>query len=348
MKERDDQELRFVVSLLSPFGKSFPKKTDFSILNEQKLIKILIKNKIIRKFGAKLREEPEFQRSFFSRFDKVNKLLLEIEAAQEKSLDEFIKISQKLAKQNIHLLLTKSTGEFPHESSNIDCLIEPDKLAHTIKVLQEEGYQEYPSVREPHKFLFRKKIAPKELPLHIHTRVEWEAVEFANLYNLRGRARFLLNQDTGALIPSVEDAILITIAHYFFEDHEIRINDLLNLCAVSCKRIDWHYIISEAQALGWENALSLNLRLLNEMSKHYFNKGLFPELKKKHFLKNLNFITNPNQYGVLKIPYMVSAGFFLQKILSNMNCSAHEKTKQMVYVCSDVIGRKILGYDELK
>ncbi len=347
MKEGEN-ELRFVVSIVNPFEVSYPSKSDFSCLDEQRLVKILVRNKILRKVDRKLREEPQLRKSFLSRFNTLNKLIIQQEGAQEKEFNEFIRISQKLAKQNIHLLLIKSTGEFPHESSNIDCLIESEKLAATIQVLEEEGYQEYPSVREPHKFLFRKKNASKELPLHIHTRVEWEAIDFANLENLRGRARFLPNKDTGALIPSVEDAILITIAHYFFEDHEIRINDLLNLCITAKdEQIDWNYVLSQAREIGWEDALLLNTKILNQMSSRYFGRDFLPNFGER-FLNNSSIFLRRNPYGVFEIPYAMSAGFFLQRVLTNSQYSLNEKFRQIVYVFSDVIGRKILGYDELK
>jgi len=340
-------ELNFVVSLLNPVSNRNKLKHEFSHLEEQRLTKILVKNKILRKFTKELTKEAEFKRDFMVIFTKLNQLSIEQEAIQANDLKEFIRISKKLSQQNVHLLLIKSTGEFPYESSNIDCLIESDKLAITTKVLQEEDYEEYPTVREPHKFLFRKKHSPKELPLHIHTRVEWEAIEFANKENLLSRARFFLNEETGALVPSIEDSILITIAHYFFEDHEIKICDLLKLCCIAKEqKIDWDYIITQAQKLGWESALFLNLRMLNEMSKKYFGMQLFPSFSNKSVLNISSIFLKANSYGVFKIPYAISASFFIQKILKNVDYSFNEKSRQIVYVFSDVIGRKILGYDE--
>lgn len=82
MKEGEN-ELRFVVSIVNPFEVSYPSKSDFSCLDEQRLVKILVRNKILRKVDRKLREEPQLRKSFLSRFNTLNKLIIQQEGAKK-------------------------------------------------------------------------------------------------------------------------------------------------------------------------------------------------------------------------------------------------------------------------
>lgn len=347
--ERFSKELQFVLQTLNPFTEqNVLKETPFTGLDEDKLIWILKKNKLFTKFSKKLDSQTEFRDEFLAKFKKIKLLNQDLKDFQTRDLSEFVRISKKLSKQDIHLLLIKSAGEFPHESSNIDCLIKPDKLASTVHILSEEGYYELLNSREPHKFLFRKKQAPKELPLHIHTRVEWEAVEFADPQNLRDRARDFMDNETGALVPSVEDAILITIAHYFFEDHEIKLYDLLKLWSlVNKENTDWGYIFRQAEKLRWNDALTLNLNLINRMSTCCFRRNMFEQSAEKNTSISPSWVSKIITFdsnGLLRIPYGVSALFFLRKVLRNPEIAFPEKSQQIIYVLSDLLRRRIIGY----
>ncbi len=294
-------------------------------LDEQKLIQILIRNKVLSKFTKKLETQTNFAQRFFSAYPALNRLNEEIKKRQIVELDEFIRISKRLATQGVNLLLIKSDGDFPHESSNFDCLIKTEKLSLCDQILREEGYQELTWTREPHKYLYRKIASPKKLPLHIHTKVEWEAAEFAESKKLIQRARPFLNEDSGALVPSIEDSILITIAHYFFEDHEIKLYDLLKVLALSKESDpDWDYMFNETAELGWSDAFSLNLRLLNWMSACWFAEKAFPELKKLKASRQEQWViktTKFDSFGMVNIPYGVSALFFLRKVFRNSSFS---------------------------
>ena len=347
-----EKELKFILNVLNPFMlNNEVSEQEFSRLDEQKLIQILNRNKIFGKFSKKLDSQPNFAQRFLSVYPALNRLNEELKSRQKNELDEFIKVSKRLAAQGVTLLLIKSAGEFPHESSNFDCLIKPEKLATCNRILRGEGYRERSIAREPHKFLYRKIADPKNLPLHIHTRVEWEAGEFATAKTLIRRARPFVNEDTDALVPSVEDSILITIAHYFFEDHEIKLYDLLKVFALSREcNPDWNYMLNETVGLGWSDAFALNLRLLNWMSVCWFGKKTFPELEKlkasrqdKLALKTIKF----DSLGMINIPYGVSALFFLKKVFRNSSFSFYQKTQHVDYVFSDILRRRIIGYLEI-
>lgn len=314
-------------------------------LNEQHLISILKANKLLTKFPNALNTQPTIKQELLQKYPLLEKTLTEAQTNQATELTEFARISQKLSQNNIHLLLIKSEGTFPHESSNFDCLVPPQQVPTTTRILMQEGYRELPLAREPHKYLFRKTSKPRELPLHIHTRVEWEAVEFAEAENLRRRSRPLQDTDCGAVTPSREDAILITIAHYFFEDHEIKLYDLLKLQKLLAEgTVDWGYVSREAERLNWGDALALNMNLLNAMSARFFGQKLInqPTSDDSVFTKAISYAPE----GQLKIPYLVSATFFLRKVMRNPNYVFTEKSHQVIYVFSDILRRMSIGYME--
>jgi hypothetical protein len=318
-------------------------------LDEEKLIDILRKNKLVGIFNSQLETfDVQFIDSLLRKYPKLDQCLKDFQGRYTSFLNEFLRISAILSTKNVHLLLIKSSGEFPIESSNIDCLVEPDKLIITAKILQEQGYTEQIIAREPHKYLFRKKLKPKELPLHIHTRVEWEAAEFANYKKLRNGARPFLYEESGALVPSIEDSMLITIAHYFFEDHEIKLFDLLKLWNLSkVHKLNWDYLMREAESSGWQDAFLLNIELLNKMSFLYFKQNIFHGLNNNSGPYRLSKLINSDTLGRFNIPYFVSGFYFLKKVLRNPNFSYYEKSKHLNYVLSDLIHRRAIGYIEM-
>jgi hypothetical protein len=348
----NDKELNFVFKTLDPFlDFSENEKETFSGLNELKFIQILRKNKVLTEFSRKL-AESKLEQIFLSKYPTLNKLIEELKSRHKNELDEFLKISKRLATVDVHLLLIKSEGLFPHESSNFDCLIKSEKLGVCNRVLREEGYRELTVAREPHKYLYRKIAAPKDLPLHIHTKVEWEAEEFADAQTLRRNARPFLNEDSGAMVPSIEDSILITIAHYFFEDHEIKLYDLLKLYALSMEReLDWDYMFDETIKLGWNDAFVLNLQLVNRMSVCCFGQDILREFPKSDNSKQAQLALGTitfDEFGRFKIPYGVSALFFIQKVFRTPHLSFFQKSQHIDYVISDILRRKITGYWEFE
>jgi hypothetical protein len=346
------KELKFILDILKPFRNfSEANEIEFTGLDEQQLIQILIRNKVLSKFTKRLETHPNFAQRLFSVYPTLNALNEKCKKRQIDELKEFIRLSKRLATQGVNLLLIKSDGEFPHESSNFDCLIKTENLSLCDRIIRKEGYQELTLTREPHKYLYRKIASPRELPLHIHTRVEWEAAEFADSQKLIQRARPFLNEDTGALVPSIEDSILITIAHYFFEDHEIKLYDLLKVLTLSKEsELDWDYMLNETAELGWSDAYSLNLRLLNWMCECWFSEKAFPELEKLKGSRQEQWVlktTKFDSFGMVKIPYGVSALFFLRRVFRNSSVSFYQKSQHVEYVFSDMLRRRIIGYIEI-
>jgi hypothetical protein len=247
-------------------------------------------------------------------------------------------------------MLIKSDGDFPYESDNLDILIRPNMLREVSKLLKEEGYSELTRVRERHKFLFRNTRTRRILPLHIHTRVEWEGTQFLDSACLWHNSKVSGNDD-GFFIPSPEDCILITCAHLFFEDHEVKLADLFKITSKlrNCN-INWDYVLEHARRLNWNDAFYLAILLVNLVHKDLCRRDMLSrDLLSKIEETNGSYINlfprtlRPFSSGCvpLKIPYSISALFFLKRVLRESNLSLAGRFKHMSWVASNVLKERI-------
>jgi len=348
--KQTDREIRFVAYLLYPF----PKKTDslnyLDNLNELYLIEALKKNKVAIRFERNLETIGVPREQFFSKFPRMKAFYQDLHAKIEKDICEFDRIKDEFSREGIEFMLIKSDGSFPYESDNLDILIKPDKLGEVVQLLKKEGYSELPQVREPHKFLFRKTHAPYELALHIHTRVEWEGTQFVDSRNLWSRHR-ISEGNKGFSVPSPEDCILITTAHLFFENHEIKIDDLVKID--SCFRnysINWEYIFDHAQRLHWNYAFHLTMLLLNLVYKDLYGRNMLQhsvlsEIEELNHGYDTLFLKIMKPFGggsmPLRIPYAIGGLFFLRRVLRDSSLTLAERLKHAGLIATDATKRKI-------
>lgn len=346
-----NREITFVAYVLDPFpaGKIDP-LSYLDGLNECNLIETLKKNNVAIRFERNLKTIGVSREKFFYEFSRMKDFYQNMHTKIEKDLCQFDRIRDKFSGEGIEFMLIKSDGTFPYESDNLDILIKPDKLGKVVQLLKKSGYSELPQVRETHKFLFRKMHAFSELPLHIHTRVEWEGIQFVDSRNLWDRHR-IAKEHNGFLVPSPEDCILITTAHLFFENHEIKLDDLFRID--SCIRnysINWHYIFDHAQKLYWNDALNLTMLLLNLVYNDLYGRSMLQhsilsqmeELDNGHgklFLKILKLFSGRST--PLRIPYAIAGFFFLRRVLRDLSLTLAERLKNTGLIVVDVTQRKV-------
>lgn len=350
MLKKCNRETKFVAYLLDPLltGKIDPWSYTSS-LDESCLVETLSRNKVAIKFESKLEMNDILKERFFSAFPRVKVFYQDMNTKIEKDLFEFSRIKSKFSKDDIEFMLIKSDGSFPYESDNLDVLIKPDRLGKVAQLLRKAGYSELAQVREPHKFLFRKMHAFDVLPLHIHTRVEWEGTQFIDSRDLWGRSR-ISGGDNGFSVPSPEDCILITAAHLFFENHEIKLDDLFKIDSIIRNySTNWDYMFDHAQRLHWNDAFRLTMLQLNQVYNQLYGRSMLQKSVRskmeelKHDWSNLfRKIMNPFSSGAtpLKIPYTVAGIFFLRKVLSDSSLPLAERVEHVGLVACDVVKRK--------
>lgn len=141
---------------------------------------------------------------------------------------EFERIRQDFESNGIRTMLFKSTGlypSFPHMSSNLDVLVERGKAGLGRQRLWALGYVELVNVEEPLKFLFRKFSGDEtRFTFHLHEAVGW-GVPFLDLDDVWKGARIAAD-DPAITIPGAEEALLVTLSHWFYEDKALTLQNL--------------------------------------------------------------------------------------------------------------------------
>jgi len=318
-------------------------------LNELSLVEVLEENKVATLFEKGLETSGIKSEEFFGTFPRVKKLYESVNARGSIYLREFNATKDELVGEGVEYILIKSDGTFPYESDNLDVLIRPKDFVETIRVLVRKGYNEVSPVREPHKFLFEKlSDLGESVKVHVHTRVEWEGVEFLNLEKLWERHKMYIQDSMVISAPSPEDYILIATAHLFFEDHNVKLRDLIRISLrLESQRIDWDYILDHVRQLHWSHAFYLVMLLLNEVYEIlYAQNMLLPHVTSrieeyvplycKVLLKCLDGERIP-----LEIPYAIPALFFIRKVLADAEMSPLARIESLGFVASDVVRRKL-------
>ena len=175
---------------------------------------------------------------------------------------EFEIVRREWESHGIECLMLKSAGmppDFPYRSGNLDVLVAPGQGSAARSLLRQLGYVELRNCEEPNKFLFRRfRDGNAVCDVHVHLRIEWR-VSFLfeeRVWDRRQRSK----DDPCLFVPSPEDALLINLAHSFFENKSVGLYDLKKV--EHCLRspgLEWSYIWEVADAKGWSAGLATAL-----------------------------------------------------------------------------------------
>jgi len=203
---------------------------------------------------------------------------------------EYLSVQQAWEHEGIRAVLIKSAGiapSLPYRSDNLDVLIDPqhDRLAR--RILFDLGYVEITNVEEPLKFLFRKfHLGESISAIHLHEAVGW-GTGFMNDATVLADAR-PAPDDTAILIPSPEDALLINMAHAFYEDKEIKLGDLWKIIhLLRTNRLDWDHIERQAAGRGWADGLDVCVLLWSSLEEQLYAEHSFPAQVVDHARKRV-------------------------------------------------------------
>jgi len=144
---------------------------------------------------------------------------------------EFVNVADAFAVEGIRAALIKSVGlapSFPYRSDNVDTLVPLEQGEAAAKVLSRLGYVELRNIEEPRKFLFKRFSGARVASaIHLHEQVGW-GTGFLNEGWLWERASRAFD-DRLVVHPGPEDGMLITLAHAFYEDKEVKAWDLVKV-----------------------------------------------------------------------------------------------------------------------
>jgi hypothetical protein len=340
------REIEFVAQVLDSSLRATETLKNLDSLNEQNLVEILKENKVAVRFENSLVGIGISEEELFSKFPLVRAFYDEMHLRIKRDSEEFNRIAGKLRQNSIRFILIKSDGTFPYETDNLDVLVRHGDLKKAVREMKNAGYREIVTVREPHKFLFRN--TETSLAVHLHTRVEWEGTQFVNTDNLWNCSRTPSDYDT-FLVPSPEDIVLITTAHFFFENHEITISDLDKIrSSIQKYAIDWNRVLNDARKQCWDDAFLLAMALLDVVNRDLYGDTMLGgdilsriEESNSGFKALMKTAKPFSGHAVipLKIPYAVPSFFFVRRVLCDPNLSLTGKAKHLNSVASSVVRR---------
>lgn len=287
-----------------------------------KLLHILARNKVPLlaisseqgRLQAMLCAHPDFQRAQAveqAHYDRLRREYLE---------------AQKLWRQvGIADVLIKSGGappSFPYQTSNLDVLVQREDGDRARQILRRHGYVELRNVEENHKYLFRRFHHGEEaLGLHVHEHVGWYA-SFLDEDALWVRARAAPDDPT-LIIPSVEDIFLTTVAHFFYEDKEVKLSDLATVQRCLRQGLDWGYTWAVVERRGWRDGLSVALLICAYLGQAWYGASPLPteQLARAEEVLTLRARRQVKRYlqretlcWPFRIPFLLSKAYFYRRL----------------------------------
>ncbi|MDQ3877268.1 MAG: nucleotidyltransferase family protein [Actinomycetota bacterium] len=180
--------------------------------------------------------------------------------------ERYAAIVERWSQDGVRSVLLKSPGYFPYTSSNLDVLVDPAMVDVAARSLRSFGYIESHSLREPYKRYFKDPASDVERDdVHLHTAVAWITrfiTAEAIMQNAR-QSRERPNFD----IPSVEHLVMITLAHFLYEDKTISLRDLLNMSLATHDSPDWQAIAAETHRGGWRKGFDIAVSSIKRVGR---------------------------------------------------------------------------------
>lgn len=194
--------------------------------------------------------------------------------------EEYLAVHRAFDVAGMQHVLIKSVGiapSWPYTSDNVDVLVPLASGHRARELLLDLGYIEVKNVEEPHKFLFRTFHAGDPLSaIHLHEFVGW-GTGFMEDGQVLARAR-PAPDDPATSIPCPEDALLVTFAHAFYEDKEIKISDLWKaIHLLETGDLNWGEVYGQAARRGWAQGLAACIWLWGEMECLLYGSYSFPQ-----------------------------------------------------------------------
>jgi thymidylate kinase len=203
-------------------------------------------------------------------------------------------------------MLFKSTGLFPsfhYLSSNLDVIVPDGRAVVARRHLIDLGYVELLNVEEPRKFLFRRFPGDgTTFAFHLHEVVGW-GVPFLDNDPLWEGARSA-GDDPDILIPAPREALLITLAHWFYEDKELQLGNLF-LTANALGQYEGS--LGDAAVLaadrGWEEGFWAAIRIADRAWENLYGAPLLAEERRAEVHERLRAFSHVRRDVLSRVHY---------------------------------------------
>lgn len=263
-------------------------------------------------------------------------------AAFRRMRGEFERVRLLFEERGIRTVFIKSTGlypSFPHLSSNLDVMVPPDVGDEARKTLRELGYVELVNAEEPKKFLFRRFAGGgPSFTFHLHEQVGW-GVPFIESDDVWDNVR-AAPDDGGVCIPRAEEALLITLAHWFYEDKELSLGNLF-LTANALNNLT-HPIddVKEGAAVrGWQAGFDAALKVFDQswhrlFGSHYLSDAaraaVDVHLEGEKFIRSSILSKVRYLQGMpARVPFAANKIIYYRKISADRRRSSRRRAKDV-------------------
>jgi thymidylate kinase len=261
-----------------------------------------------------------------------------------KQRGEFERIRTAFADGGIPAMLFKSTGVFPsfhYLSSNIDVIVPDGRSVDARRRLVDLGYVELLNVEEPKKCLFRRFPGDgTTFAFHLHEVVGW-GVPFVDNEALWRNAR-PADDDPDIVVPGPMEALLATLAHWFYEDKELSLGNLIGT-AYAVRRLD-RPLTEGAEAaarFGWEEGYWAALDVTDRAWSRLYDEALLDEshrgevdraLERHRFVDRnlLARVSYDRDDSTASIPFAKNKLIYYRKILRDPSRPAWRRVKDVV------------------
>lgn len=298
-------------------------RTPLDSIDAERVADCLRRNKVSLMMVDRLKSNALTARAPF------DELLREERELHAKLRDEFLRVKRAFENLGIETLFVKSSGlapSFPHLFSNLDVLVRRERGDEARKTLHELGYIELTNTEEPNKFLFRRFAGDGfSYTFHLHEAVGW-GVPFVDAESIWRNAR-IAGDDPEVTIPGPGESLLITLAHWFYEDKELSLGNLYHTAAALRERREpLAELARAAAARGWEEGFRCALTIFDESWRRLFGSdALGPE--DRAWLETprgggalMRHILSRARYGERRpaaIPFLANKLVYYKKILAD-------------------------------
>ncbi len=255
-------------------------------------------------------DAPEFQRA-----------LAEDTESWETQRAHYLEVQDEWKRRGISGTFIKTAcvaPSFSYTSDNLDVLVPWDRAAEAIDVIRQFGFVELRAIEEQNKFLFRKFRNGKSVcAIHLHRWVGWNVNFFEEDVILR-RSRNAAD-DPEVRAPSPEDAVLINIAHAYYENKQLSLHDLEKI-RVSWQRheLDWEYMHAVPQRSGWYDGFLMGVLLVAHLEERLTGATTLPESVIERCDRELRSFPRVYRYYLKQLDRPVTMPFRLNFLFSKL------------------------------
>jgi len=212
---------------------------------------------------ATLREEEHPGLEWLFESSQYRELAAEHRQRREEYQREFRAFLEEARCADLPVLVIKSAGEFPYESSNLDLLVPEERMEEAARILTSHGFLHLRTYREPHKTLHKRfdRARPGAV-FHLHHELSWVGAIFLDRRSVWERSEALAGFP-GAWRLSPTHLVEQTIAHAVYEKAAVSVADLRRvLASIDSGGVDGARLRRDARELGWSGGLDLGAAAL--------------------------------------------------------------------------------------